>query len=223
MSNVLEAIRPEVEPISAVRIVKSHEALADFRSPDCAAAIWQRTSLPAFQSWIDTLDPAQLPNARVIVRPEDIRKAATEICNKFSTPDCLERNLLINDTVRLAEAFADIMDAPFLRLRYDAVTTDACRKFHIDNVKARLICTYRGPGTQYGFAKGDQQPSEAFDVTTGSPILLRGTRWPESPNAGLRHRSPPIEGTGQTRLVLVLDPITNPGDQLDQIILHRYF
>ncbi|MEM6422079.1 MAG: DUF1826 domain-containing protein, partial [Pseudomonadota bacterium] len=42
---------------------------------------------------------------------------------------------------------------------------------------------------------------------TGMPILLRGKLWPESPASGIVHRSPPIEGTGATRLVLVLDPI----------------
>ena len=43
-----------------------------------------------------------------------------------------------------------------------------------------------------------------------APILLRGTLWQERPRTGLLHRSPPIEGTGETRLVLVLDPIDDP-------------
>ena len=43
---------------------------------------------------------------------------------------------------------------------------------------------------------------------------------PERPNAGLRHRSPPIEGTGETRLVLVLDPIVDPDNYPEHRILH---
>jgi hypothetical protein len=50
-------------------------------------------------------------------------------------------------------------------------------------------------------------------VATGAPILLRGTLWPGDPPSGLMHRSPPIEGTGETRLVLVLDPVDGPEEE----------
>ncbi|MEW7008160.1 DUF1826 domain-containing protein [Lentilitoribacter sp. EG35] len=33
---------------------------------------------------------------------------------------------------------------------------------------------------------------------------------PETPTSGLLHRSPPIDGTGETRLLLVLDPVSDP-------------
>ncbi|ESQ13779.1 MAG: hypothetical protein N838_33160, partial [Thiohalocapsa sp. PB-PSB1] len=51
-------------------------------------------------------------------------------------------------------------------------------------------------------------------VPTGAPILLRGTLWPEQPKSGLLHRSPPIEGSGETRLLLVLDPMDGPEDDI---------
>jgi len=41
----------------------------------------------------------------------------------------------------------------------------------------------------------------------GAPVLLRGSLWPPKTETGLLHRSLPIEETGETRLVLVLDPI----------------
>ncbi|EEE38158.1 hypothetical protein RKLH11_1999 [Rhodobacteraceae bacterium KLH11] len=106
------------------------------------------------------------------------------------------------------------MSATFLRLRLDVVTTNACRRFHIDAITARLVCTYRGTGTQYGVSTDGADPQRVFTVQTGSPILLRGTLWPAEPPSGLLHRSPPIEGTGETRLVLVLDPVTDPEDEL---------
>ena len=77
---------------------------------------------------------------------------------------------------------------------------------------ARLICTYRGPGTQYCISHDHTDPKRFFTVPTGAPILLRGSRWPQRPASGLLHRSPPIEGTGETRLVLVLDPVLNEDD-----------
>ncbi|MEM9762584.1 MAG: DUF1826 domain-containing protein, partial [Pseudomonadota bacterium] len=45
------------------------------------------------------------------------------------------------------------------------------------------------------------------------PIILRGTQWPETPRSGLLHRSPPIEGTGEARLILVIDPIFDPDEE----------
>jgi len=48
--------------------------------------------------------------------------------------------------------------------------------------------------------------------------LLTHLLYTESPlNApvwGLLHRSPPIEGTGETRLVLVLDPVIDPEEEV---------
>ncbi len=105
------------------------------------------------------------------------------------------------------------MHAPCLRLRLDVVTTNACRKFHIDAITARLVCTYRGTGTQYGISTDGAEPRRVFTVPTGAPILLRGTLWRDRTASGLLHRSPPIEGTGETRLVLVLDPVTDPEEE----------
>lgn len=104
------------------------------------------------------------------------------------------------------------MEAPFLRLRLDRVTTNACHKFHKDAVRARLICTYRGTGTQYRVSPDGAEPRRVYTVPTGAPVLLRGTLWPQHPASNLLHRSPPIEATGETRLVLVLDPVFDPQD-----------
>jgi len=175
--------------------------------PSCAATVWQRGPLPHFQRWIDKLPPEQLPRARIILRSEDICDALLEITRQCGTPDCSERDLLIEDTAALAVIFASVMDSAYLRLRFDVVNTNACRMFHVDAVKARLVCTYRGTGTQYGISENGEDPHRIMTTPTGSPIILRGTRWPEIPLSGLLHRSPPIAGTGETRLLLVLDPI----------------
>jgi len=199
---------------SAVAMSDTPEGLFEIRRPGCAAAIWRRQPLSSFQSWIDALEPDELPRARVILRPADIQEAVRKICDSSGTPDGPERRRLIEDTAALAQIFAGLMDAKYLRLRLDVVTTNACRKFHIDAVTARLVCTYRGPGTQYGISSDGAEPHHIITVPTGAPILLRGTRWPVHPCSGLLHRSPPIEGTGRTRAALVLDPVDNPEDEV---------
>ncbi|MEM6934383.1 MAG: DUF1826 domain-containing protein [Pseudomonadota bacterium] len=197
-----------------VSVADKPEDLRTFLQPGCAAAIWRRQPEPIFQKWIDTLDPSLLPQGRIVLRPDAVRSAVTALCDVAETPEGEERDQLVGDISALAEIFAGLMKAPYLRLRLQAVTTNACRKFHIDAIAARLVCTYRGQGTQYGISTDGQDPARVFSVATGAPILLRGTRWPDKPASGLLHRSPPIEGTGETCLVLVLDAVDSPENDI---------
>jgi len=197
-----------------VGIADRKEDLSVIAKPGCAAAIWRRQPPRKFQNWIDALEPDQLPETRVIVRPNEIRRVALEACEACETPKCSERDQLIDDVTALADVFTRTMKAPYLRLRLDVVNSNACRRFHIDAVTARLICTYRGTGTQYGILTDGAEPQRVFTVPTGAPVLLRGTLWPEAPRAGVLHRSPPIEGTAETRLVLVLDPMDTPEEEI---------
>ena len=195
------------ETAPGIGLASSMQDLAVIHDPSCAAAVCKRTFDAGVLSWLDRLEPSRLPKARVILRPDRVSEALEQICDMSKTPDCPERDSLIEDATALATTFAAIMNAPYLRVRIDIITTNACRKFHIDALTARLICTYRGTGTQYGIATDAADPADIFTVPTGSPIVLRGTNWPEHPASGLKHRSPPIEGTQETRSVLVLDPI----------------
>ena len=195
-----------------VGIADEPQALRAFLQPGCAAAIWRRQTPPDVQEWIDSLSPNNLPRGRVILRPQAVAATVGHLCELSRLPVSAERDWLQDDITLLAETFSELMQARFLRLRLDVVNTNACRKFHIDAITARLVCTYRGTGTQYGISTDGDDPKRVFSVQTGAPILLRGTLWPEQPPTGLLHRSPPIEGTGETRLLLVLDPVNGPED-----------
>ncbi|MEM8852418.1 MAG: DUF1826 domain-containing protein [Pseudomonadota bacterium] len=190
-----------------VGVADTPEGLSAIHRPGCAAALWRRHTPAAFQSWIDSLDPKHLPHGRMPVDLASVRSAADALCDQRGTPEGAMREHLVDDIAALANIFAGLMDTDHLQLRLEAVTSNACARFHIDAVTARLICTYRGTGTQYGVMTDADAPRRVFTVPTGAPIILRGTLWPDSPPAGVVHRSPPIEGTGETRLVLVLDPL----------------
>ncbi|MEM8785539.1 MAG: DUF1826 domain-containing protein [Pseudomonadota bacterium] len=209
MNTIQDLVRA---PIAGIETVDTAEGLRAIANEGCAAAVWERPPLPGMQAWIDRLDPDLLPEARIILRPDEVCEAVVAICDDCGTPAGPERALLADDTAALAELFARLMDTSYLRLRFDVVDTDACRRFHIDAVRARLICTYRGTGTHYGTTVDGEDPNPIFTAPTGSPLILRGTLWPETPSAGLRHRSPPIQGTGETRLLLVLDPVNGPNE-----------
>ncbi|ETX13710.1 hypothetical protein OCH239_07010 [Roseivivax halodurans JCM 10272] len=212
-----------IRPASTHGVVStpSPHGMRDIRTSEVGGVIWDREPLASFQTWIGGLRPSRLPKARVILRPAAIRDAVTAACDNAGTPDGPERRRLIDDVAALAHIFSDVMDARWMRLRVDVVTGNACRRFHVDRITARLVCTYRGTGTQYGVSEtGDEDPQTIHTVATGSPLVMRGTLWPTRPDQGLRHRSPPIEGTGETRLVLVLDPVADPADEAESDIVH---
>lgn len=195
---------------AGVEITDDPTALASFRNQGCAAAVWQRQVPQPVLSWLADLDPEVLPRGRVVVPPHAVAQTLKHLCDMAALPDGDERAWLESDIVSLSDMFSSLMSAKYLRLRLDVVTTNACRKFHVDAITGRLVCTYRGTGTQYGTSENGNDPRRIFTVETGNPILLRGTIWPPKPAAGLLHRSPPIEGSGETRLLLVLDPVSNP-------------
>lgn len=198
----LQAVQPD-----GVSVVRDERGLESFRDPACAAAIWHREMPVGVTTWLSNLEAGALPNGRVVLQAEAVEDTVRHLCDIAGMPRGEQRAWLIADISDLAARFAALMHVPYLRLRLQAVTTNACRKFHLDAITGRLVCTYRGTGTQYGTSVQRADPKRIFTVPTGAPVLLRGTIWPANPSSGLLHRSPPIEGTGETRLVLVLDPI----------------
>ena len=199
--------------LPGVLIADRLDGLAQLADPETAAVICESQVSEAFQTWLDRLGPAVLPSTRVILRPGNVPEMIEKTCAQAGLPASVHRQALVSDICALCQVMTDLLSPPFLRVRLSVVSTNSCRKFHIDAVTARLVCTYRGPGTQYGQSIDDADPQVISDVPTGAPIVLRGTLWPERPASGLRHRSPPIEGSGQTRLVLVVDPIFDPEDE----------
>lgn len=134
-------------------------------------------------------------------------------CGMAGLAPCPGRAALARDVERLARALGEVVETRALCVRLDVVTTDACRRFHLDRIPARLLCTYRGRGTEYGLARGDRSVETLSCMSAGDVGLLRGSLWPGREETVLLHRSPPIEGTGEARLLLTLD--MPPGEEDD--------
>ncbi|MFN6977025.1 MAG: DUF1826 domain-containing protein [Gemmobacter sp.] len=180
--------------------------LARVTRPGVAAAIWQRTLDPALMRWLEATPPQNLPRCRMALPVGDVGRAADAACGIAGLPPSPERAALAADAQDLARRFAAIMAAPAVALRLEAVTTNACRRFHVDHMPARLLCTYRGQATQYGVPGPQGEVAAPAALATGWVGLFRGSLWPGEETA-LLHRSPPIEGSGETRLLLVLDVV----------------
>ena len=190
-----------------VCLTSSPKGLVAIRDAECSAAIWTRAPLPRVQNWIDQLDPAVLPRAKIMLRAEMVADAIADLADAYGLPNCEERRMLMGDIAALAAMFSRIMESRYIRLQLQVSETDARQEFHIDPVTARLICTYRGHGTQYGNGTLGDSPLNVHTVPMCSPVILRGSAWPSAREPGLLHRSPPSKGIAEARLVLVLDPI----------------
>jgi len=174
--------------------------------------IWKRRLPFCLDKWLVKLCPEELPNGRVLIEPQHVRTAMLHIFEQSRTPCDSASDMLIEDISLLVREFASIMNETLVDVRLEAVSHDACWKFHRDCVAGRLITTYRGTTTQWVTEsqeasalreqlefKGDIQHLPKHAVA-----LFRGNC--AAPARGIVHRSPPIAGTGETRLLLCLNP-----------------
>jgi Protein of unknown function (DUF1826) len=132
---------------------------------------------------------------------------------------------LTMDVAILLARLAHLANARRLRISFGAARTDQCRKFHVDYVRYRLVTTYVGPGTEW--VPDDAVRREALDhppdcpcdankeivreesavrhAVPGEVLVMKGARHPN--RRGAVHRSPPIEGTGRVRVVLIASTV----------------
>ena len=190
-----------------VAYVDEVEGLIQLFDGNTAGVIWRRRVHKRMQSWLDTLPVDQLPTGRIVLPVSQVRSAVTELMNISKMPDSAERRLLLDDICMLAHEFNKLCTSHYLRLRFDVITTNKCPKFHIDHVAARLLCTYRGVGTEYSFLDDQKKPTDIFPTPECAAIVLRGTKWPIDCFNNLVHRSPEIYGEDETRLLLVIDSV----------------
>ena len=226
----------QIERTSPVRTVHRLEDLDAIFDDEADAVIWSRQAPPTVLSALKALPAYEVENGRFCVPVSGVGDCIINLFDAWGWCASPVRNWVAGDVEALAGQMATILSISHVLLRVEVVRDDACRKFHRDTVRARLICTYSGPGTELGIiAEDGGYPRPIGAVAAGSPILLKGKRWQgakvlservagakprttlvatRSAQKSVVHRSPPIEETGVSRLVVVLDeaspPLTEP-------------
>ena len=124
-----------------------------------------------------------------------------------------------NDLRRLADLYFKLSDDRDVTVRLVTTDEDDCRRYHVDRTHLRLLCTYRGLGTEWltneqvdRMAQATGAPNEKI-IRFGEPSqfapfwvgILKGDAYPGNAGAGLVHRSPPIKSSGLTRVLFCLD------------------
>jgi hypothetical protein len=203
-----------LSPLSVVCIGRRADVLGDIARPGVELAAWQRAPDPACADWLAAIPTPDLPTCRLEVSPDDAARALHAHFDACGTPSGEPRDAFVADIAGLVSSFAALASTRSVRLRLDAVTGDACRRWHRDCVPLRMVCTYRGPGTLWvppafgaaALARPDDDAPQAMAFEAGDVALFKGCGWPgQVHDGGIVHRSPRIAGTGITRLMLVLD------------------
>ncbi|MEM1192253.1 MAG: DUF1826 domain-containing protein [Pseudomonadota bacterium] len=175
------------------------------------AVIWARTMPQNVRGALSASDYSIGSNRRVCVPIAHSENATRQLLSARSITDDVILDWISKDVSVLVRAMASLLSIDAVTIRIEGVDDNSCSKFHRDTVRARLVCTYDGPGTEYGMAAPKSEPGKIKAVATGHPVLFKGKTW-SSPSSGstpgdhqLVHRSPAIAGTGMKRLVLVVD------------------
>jgi hypothetical protein len=202
------ALEPSDGPVAAdVFMGRDADILTEIASPGVAAAIWQRTPEPGFQSWMDGLDMDLLPDLRTVVPVHLAEAAVITACETSGLDAGPNRDVLASDIGALAVMMAKILDVDHVRLRLDVADEVMCPKFHIDWVPARLLCTYRGAETEYVPLGSEADPKRIRQAKRGAAALFRGALWNTDETTGILHRSPEVTPEDGPRLLLVIDPV----------------
>ena len=194
------------------------QALHQVLDPGVNLSVWERRPDKALVGDINRLPNGWRDSVRFKAMASDFLPAMERAFDGTA----LESEALsswLADMAMLAEAFAALTGRRSLEARLDTLTRAMCPRFHVDSNGLRLICTYRGIGTELlashqvdrsALRRGE---SDEIMLQTTRPQrmppywvgIMKGSRFPGNGGSGLVHRSPPVEMPGDTRILFCLD------------------
>lgn len=196
-------LRSQADPAACATVSGDEAVLLEILRPEVALALWLRPEPPGWRRMTAPL----LAAAPFRATCEDTPDAAVDgLLAALGQPVPMA---LAADITRLATIFAAIAGHERVRLRLDGVTHDSCRRFHMDAIGLRLLCTYRGEGTQWTMC--GPECAAPHQAPACAVALLKGSRSLPAPPAGCLHRSPPVSRLPEGRRARILLCIDEPG------------
>ena len=139
-------------------------------------------------------------------------------------PDAAE---WLADLTQLVEIHGQLSGRAQVGLRVEVVDRALCPRFHTDRVGIRLLCTYRGPATEWlddrfadrtrlgvnGHGLTDEEsglirdPAAVQRLPLFAIALLKGEAWPGNAGHGLIHRSPAVPAGEGPRVLVAIDAL----------------
>lgn len=210
--------RLQTLPETPHAISNHSKVLGRILDPGVNLSLWQRSSHPSIMRELLPLDASHLPDIRCLTSPASFDD---DLCALLKQQD-LDASAFQHwriDLGRLAALFFTVSEKRNVTLRLETTDKDGCRRFHVDRTHLRLLCTYRGPGTEWltdsqvdRTAQANGAPNDDI-VRFGQPArfepfwvgILKGDAYPGNAGQGLVHRSPALAGSGRTRVLFCLD------------------
>ncbi len=210
---------PHVYTPSCQVIGATHaDGLANILKEHVNLALWLRPLSPAIAHEVASLEPAAFPDVRCPISPDSLED---DVAALFRGQGLDPRGSphWVQDIRELATLFQSLAGARPVTLRLETTDGDGCRRFHVDRTRLRLLCTYRGPGTEWlrneqvdRHALAHFKPNEDI-LRHGAPGrfepfwvgVMKGELFPGNAGNALVHRSPPVAGTDRTRVLMCLD------------------
>ena len=186
--------------------------------PEIQLAQWRRPAEALIADWL-TENAGNLGcGLRQVITPG-------ELPDLSRLPAGAGRDALAADIALQAELLAELLDATTIGYRLEVVGKAMCPRLHVDRVGIRMLCTYRGPGTEWvedasvdrrflGAASGGQPDETSGLLLPGNQIetippfsiaLLKGSLWQGNGGRGIVHRSPAMAADEMPRVLLAMD------------------
>ena len=176
-----------------------NDLVATAKNDDIELVLWKRSQLSSIGA---TEDAPKSEFEILIGEQQDILAGFTEAFKKSDWPTSLHE-IVEQDVHAFLEAFEARLSGSQYRLRLQALSDDACRKFHQDRTFQRLIITYRGPGTVWRYMDSLVE-HKAIEMEC---VLLRGKRTGQ--DTQILHKSPLFPSGHLPRLIMVIDVMPN--------------
>ena len=205
-------------PASPHAVGNQPDVLRQILVPGVNLSLWQRPAQPLITRELSSLQGSDLPDVRC---PTSMNSFDDDISTLLQQQDLdpLACKHWRADMRRLADLYFSVSENRDVTLRLVTTDDDDCPRFHVDRTELRMLCTYRGPGTEWladeqvdRLAQSTGAPNEDIvrfgEASEFEPFwagILKGDAYPGNAGHGLVHRSPPIAGTGKTRVLFCLD------------------
>ena len=183
--------------------------LRRWNEPGVELAIWERGWSGALCERLDRLALIDMPRARFIARAGEVEASVAAGLSATSCSDETVLSAVAMDIEALVARYAEASGSSLVEVRLEAIGGDACRLFHVDRTRSRLVTTYAGPGTEWvtqAYAQDALRDRENYAGPVERLTRFAVGIFPGSLSraGGLVHRSPRIAGTGQVRLLLCM-------------------
>jgi hypothetical protein len=204
--------------VSPHLIADQPSILDAIHDPGVNLCLWQRPAQPSISQELSSLQASTMPDVRCSTSPNTfVNDVRTLLQQQGLDPSAFKSWL--SDLCQLAKLYFSISGNRDVTIRLVATNEDDCPRFHVDHSQLRMLCTYRGPGTEW---LTDEQVDRAAQssgasnqaiIRFGKPRdfepfwvgIMKGNAYPGNAGRGLVHRSPQISGTGKTRVLFCLD------------------